>query len=95
MSELIPINVIIANRPYPLKIKAEEEEIIRQAVKQINEKIREWEHLYSAKDKQDFLTMIALTTMVENVSLKNQLQESEALLAQQLEHIVRLLDNVQ
>ena len=62
---LININVAIAERIYPLRIKTEEEETIRSAARMINEKIKEYHNHYAAKDKQDFLAMLALTLAVE------------------------------
>ncbi len=56
----ININLVIADRTYPLKIDPSEEEHVRKAAKQINNKIREYQSLYEAKDKQDFLAMVAL-----------------------------------
>lgn len=65
-SDLININVMIAERFYPLSIEAKEEERIRQAARVINEKIRSYQQVYAAKDKQDFLAMIALNLAVDN-----------------------------
>jgi len=68
----ININLIIADRPYPLKIKVSEEEDIRLAAKEINKKVKDFQQSYSAKDKQDYLAMCALMVSVENiVSKKN------------------------
>lgn len=64
--DLININVIIADRPYPLKVKKNEEELIRIAAKSVNEKMKEYQEKYAGKDKQDFLAMIALTLAVDN-----------------------------
>lgn len=63
--ELININVIIADRPYRLKIKPEEEEGIRAAAKRINEKVKEFQNVYEAKDKQDYLAMASILFAVE------------------------------
>lgn len=65
--ETININLIIADRPYPLKIKPSEEEDIRIAAKQINRKVQDFQQSYSAKDKQDYLAMCALMFAVENI----------------------------
>lgn len=62
---LININVPIAERIYPLRIRKEEEESIRNAARTINEKIKEYQGKYAAKDRQDFLAMIALTLAVD------------------------------
>lgn len=72
------INVIIADRPYRLRIKPEEEEDVRKAARLIKEKIRELGKQYDAKDKQDFLAMTALTFAVETIQLgENTLKKDE------------------
>ena len=68
--ETININLIIADRPYPLKIKKSEEEDIRIAAKEINQKVKDFQQSYSAKDKQDYLAMCALMIAVENITSK-------------------------
>ena len=68
--ETININLIIADRPYPLKIKQSEEEQIRTAAQEINQKVKDFQQLYSAKDKQDYLAMCALTYAVESITSK-------------------------
>lgn len=90
--ELININLVIADRPYPLKIKPEEEEAVRKAAKELNAKVKEFQNVYAAKDKQDYLAMTALMYAVENLnyrsktvvdddSINDKLNELEALLA--------------
>ena len=59
MDELT-ISVIIADRPYRLKIKKEEEETIRKAAKVINEKVKEYSEDYAFNDKQDLLAMVSI-----------------------------------
>ena len=68
--ETININLIIADRPYPLKIKQSEEEDIRVAAKEINQKVKDFQQSYSAKDKQDYLAMCAVMFAVENIVSK-------------------------
>ena len=72
-SELININLVIADRPYPLKIKPEEEEVVRMAAKKLNEKVKELQGQYAAKDKQDYLAMCALMNEVENLGNKEKI----------------------
>lgn len=66
--DLININLLIADRPYPLKIKPEEEEMVRKVAKDINEKVKQFQYQYAAKDKQDYLAMCALMLGVEKAS---------------------------
>jgi len=69
---LININVMLAERLYPLSVDPNQEATIRQAAKMINEKIKSYQQLYAAKDKQDFLAMIALNLGVDNLKEKSQ-----------------------
>jgi len=71
--KLININVIIADRSYPMKIKPEEEELIRKTVKQINEKFKELKNSYDAKDDQDYMAMCVLTYAVEAAKVQGKL----------------------
>ena len=56
----ISIKINIADRVYPLKINAEEEELVRRAAKLINDRIKEFQENYAVKDKQDLLSMCVL-----------------------------------
>ncbi len=63
--EMMNITVLIAGRPYPLKIKDGEEEAIRKIVKEVNDKINQFQLTYNKKDKQDCLSMALLTYAVD------------------------------
>ncbi len=60
MSDLIPANIVIADRTYRLKIDADEEEIVRKTGKIINEKIMEFRNEFAGKDMQDYVSMALL-----------------------------------
>ncbi len=60
MDDELHIKVTLGNRVYPLKIKREEEELIRKAAKLVNENMRELEESYAVRDRQDLLAMTAL-----------------------------------
>jgi cell division protein ZapA len=60
MGELLSVKVSIANRTYPLRITAEEQEKVLRAAETINKRIRDFEEAYAVKDKQDLLAMAAL-----------------------------------
>ena len=59
MDEL-SIKISIAGRTYPLTIRRDEEELIRKAAKEIDDKVRTFQQNYAVKDKQDLLAMAAL-----------------------------------
>lgn len=58
--EEISIKVNICDRFYPLRIHPNEEEAIRKAAKNINEKAQEFIRNSAMQDKQDALALVAL-----------------------------------
>lgn len=88
----ISINVNIADRVYPLRINFEEEENVRKAAKQINERIKEYEENYAVRDKQDVLSMCALEFAVETLrtKTKNMIEDNGA--TEKVSQINHLLD---
>lgn len=59
--ELIPINVWLAGRSYRIRIVPQEEEAVRKAIKQADNKITELRNTYAGKDDQDFIAMCLLS----------------------------------
>ena len=60
MDSLIPINVIIGDRSYRIKIDPKDEETVRGRVKVINDKIIEYKTQFAGKDMQDYIGMVVL-----------------------------------
>lgn len=60
MSELIPVNIIIADRSYRLKIESADEEMVRKTANLINDKITEFKTRFAGKDMQDYVSMVLL-----------------------------------
>ena len=50
MQELIPINVVIGDRTYRVKIDPADEEAVRRTLKTINDKIVEYKTHFAGKD---------------------------------------------
>lgn len=90
-TELININLLIAGRSYPLKIKPDEEEVVRRAAKRVNEKIQEFQEQYAAKDKQDYLAMCALMSEVEVLANKEKVTIADPTFFDKLREIDALL----
>ena len=57
---LIPVNIIVADRSYRLRINSEDEEMVRRTVKKLNEKIVDYKTNFSGKDMQDYVSMVLL-----------------------------------
>lgn len=60
MSDLIPVNILIADRSYRLKIEVADEEIVRKTASLINDKITEFRTQFAGKDMQDYVSMVLL-----------------------------------
>lgn len=60
MEGLIPVNIIIGDRSYRIKVSAEDEEQVRKTVKTINDKVIEFKTNFSGKDMQDYIAMVLI-----------------------------------
>ena len=90
MDELT-ITVQIAERPYRLKIRRDEEEVVRQAVKEINDKIKGYSNTYAFNDKQDLLAMTALHFGTLSIRHGEEIKDSEQGIVKKLEVLRDLL----
>ena len=92
MSE-ISIKVNIGTRTYPLTVKPEEEDVIRQAAKNINDSIKNRQDNYAVKDVQDLLAMTALQLATQQLVKKTTVvpENTDALKAE-AEDINRLIE---
>jgi len=59
------LTVTLAGRPYPLKIKAADEAILRKIVKDVNEKVNRFRLAYPTRDMQDCIAMATLAFAVD------------------------------
>lgn len=94
MMDKLKITIYIANRPYPLNIKREEEEDIRKAVTLIDEHLQRYADNFAHSDKQDLLAMVTLQYVLETVKSKTEAERSELSLNQRLQQITELLDPI-
>jgi hypothetical protein len=60
MQELIPINIILGDRSYRVKINPADEQDVRKTLKTINDKIIEFKTQFAGKDMQDYIAMVLL-----------------------------------
>jgi len=89
----ITINVVISDRNYTITISRDEEERIRKAVKDINEKVKNFSQLYAYKDKQDLLAMTALQLSTENINHANKLENQNKIIENKISDITVLIDS--
>jgi cell division protein ZapA len=86
------ITVTIADRPYKLTVKREDEEIFREATKSINERLKSYAVNFAYKDKQDLLAMVALQYTTNALRHERVLAFRDKELVDKLEHLNKILD---
>jgi cell division protein ZapA (FtsZ GTPase activity inhibitor) len=91
MEELIPVNIVIADRTYRLKIEVSDEEMVRKTAGLINDKITEFKTNFAGKDMQDYVSMALLWFATEQSQSENLLVKWNDL-AQQLGGLEKQLD---
>ena len=73
MNELIPLNLVIGDRNYRVRIQPGDEEVVRKTLKTINDKIVEFKTAFAGKDMQDYIAMVLLWFATEqNTAASNQ-----------------------
>jgi len=85
------ITVTIADRPYKLTVKREDEEIFREATKYINDRLKSYAANFSFKDKQDLLAMVALQYTTNSLRNERVLAFRDKELAEKLAHLNNML----
>lgn len=71
MEELIPINVLIGDRTYRIRIAPADEEVVRKTLKLINDKILEFKTQFAGKDMQDYIAMVILWYATQQTASEN------------------------
>jgi cell division protein ZapA (FtsZ GTPase activity inhibitor) len=69
--ELIPVNIVIADRTYRIKTRPQDEEAIRKTVKLINDKVFDFKAQFAGKDMQDYIAMVIIWYATQNVENNN------------------------
>lgn len=89
--EDLSIKLNIANRNYPLTIKAEQEEYMRKASVLITDRMKVYEANYSVKDHQDLLAMCALEFASKFLEMENRRSVIDESVNDQLEEMEKFL----
>lgn len=95
MSEelLHKIDVTLAGRKYPIKVSSEEEVMVRNIEKKLNEQIHEFQLKYADRDKMDCILMSLLTVAVENAK-KELASHNHNSIIEKIDRIEKLVDTV-
>jgi cell division protein ZapA len=90
MQNLIPINLVVGDRTYRIKINSNDEEQVRKMAKKLNDQLSEFRSQYAGKDMQDYLAMVLLSLVTEQQTGKQAESIPESL--EQLNRIETLID---
>ncbi|MEM9391605.1 MAG: cell division protein ZapA [Bacteroidota bacterium] len=91
--EILSIKIKIADREYPMKVKPEDEERVRKAGKQINERLRSYREQFGINDNQDLLAMVAFDSLVDKMAMEEkQFDEDDSALVEKVEHLNRIIN---
>lgn len=93
MAELIPINIVIADRSYRIKTDPSDEQAIRRTLKTINDKIIEFKTQFAGKDMQDYVAMVLIWYATQakvdgNPELEKEMAEVLQKIEQQLDKAI-------
>jgi cell division protein ZapA (FtsZ GTPase activity inhibitor) len=91
MSEL-PATIHILDRPYKMRINADDEQFLREAGVLIDSQAKEYAKMYAYNDRQDLLAMVALTQITQLLKLQHKQQFRDTRLEGRLTEINQLLD---
>jgi cell division protein ZapA len=90
METLIPINIVIADRTYRVRVAPNDEEVVRKTLKMINDKIIDFKREFAGKDMQDYISMVILWYATQQQNAQE--LDSAKTLGDSLNKIETLLD---
>jgi hypothetical protein len=90
---LIPVNIVIGDRTYRIKIRPDDEEAVRNTMKVINDKVIEFKTRFSAKDMQDYIAMVLVWYATEQSQHTKSSLETQDLI-EKLTQIENLIDKM-
>ncbi len=92
MQELIPINIVIGDRTYRIKVAPSDEEAVRSTLKTINDQIVTFKTQFAGKDMQDYVAMVLIWYATQSKQAEN--PQADKALADALLKMEELLDKV-
>lgn len=90
--EKLSIKIRIADREYPMKVKADEEERVRAASKQVNESVKMYRERFGINDKQDLLAMVAFDSLVNKMEFEATYSHMDESMSQKINHLNTLIN---
>lgn len=90
----ITITINIADRPYRLKIKKEEESVIMMAVKEIEMRLKDYSEQFAFQDKQDLMAMALLHFSATALKMENGQSDMDETALSRLRNLDQMLTNL-
>ena len=91
MNDKIKINLQIADSNYPLTINREEEEMVREAAKQVNIRLNAYREYYKNIEPEKIIAMVAYQFSLEKLQLKQRNDTSP--FTEKVQELNELLEN--
>src|SRR6476620_338169 len=90
--ELIPLNLLIGDRTYRVRVQPRDEEVVRKTVKTINDKLLEFKTTFAGKDMQDYIAMVLVWFATEqNAAISNIVNLDNV--SSRLQTLEKMIDN--
>ncbi len=88
----LSIKIKIADREYPMKVKTEDEQRVRNAGKAINERIKGYREKFGIDDKQDLLAMVAFDCLVDKMEMEEKHFDTDESVLQKVNQLNNLIN---
>lgn len=91
MGEQLSIRIKIGNREYPMKVSAQEEAMVRQAGKQLNERMKSYKEQFGIDDPQDLLAMVSFDLLIEKLKIDETVVDNDQVTLEKITHLNHLI----
>jgi len=93
MNNLTPLNLVIGDRSYRIRIDPKDEEVVRKTAKTINDKLVEFKTAFAGKDMQDYIAMVLIWFATEqNAAISNEVNMDNV--SGRLQTLEKMIDGV-
>ncbi len=87
MNETLSVRIVIGNIELPMRVKPEDEALLRQAGKLAQEKLRHFENNFGIQDRERLLTMALFDVVVEKIKSQEEIDNDKSKLSQELQEL--------
>jgi len=92
VSKTVSIQVQIANKSYPLKVKEDQVEVIQQAALKVSEQLKTYQSAFNLKEPQDVLAMCALQQAADLISASIARDKNDSEIANELSKLSEMVN---